>query len=66
MKDYELEVCNAIQHDLKKLGHEWELDWIYSFWNEWSEMLSAGWLGYRQGDLEILKRAIDSVYVKIL
>lgn len=65
MKDYELQVCKAIQHDFKELGHEWELDWIYKFWSEWSDMLSAGWLGYRQGDLEILENAIELVHSKL-
>lgn len=65
MKDYELEVCHALQHDLKVLGSEWDIDVIYNFWAEWSDMLAAGWLGYEQGDIKMLKNVIEIMGDKI-
>lgn len=62
MRDYELEVCEALQHDIFELGgDEWDLDTVYNFWSEWSEMLAAGWLSYEKGDLETLKMAIEHI-----
>lgn len=60
MKDYQLEICKALQHDIKEIsGQEWDINTVHAFWLEWSNCLSAGFLGYKQGDFDQLKWAID-------
>lgn len=64
-KDYELEICKALQHDIIELGGtEWDIDTIYNMWSEWSEMCAAGFLGYIEGDLGLLSNVINILYGK--
>lgn len=61
MKDYQLRICEALQHDIKELGggEEWGIDIVYLFWLDWSNKLSASFLDYKQGDFNQLKWAIE-------
>lgn len=67
MKDYELKTCEAILRDIKVLGgtEEWDIDTVYNMWSRWSELLSAGWLGYVEGDLGMLENVIDILFDEI-
>lgn len=65
MKDYERDICKSIQHDIYEIGGDlWELETVFNFWLEWSNLLCAGFLGYEKGDIQQLKYAIDILYDK--